>query len=870
MHYGTPRHSGRYPWGSGENPYQRTGNILASVNELKKEGLSEAEIAKALGMSTTQLRAKKKIAREEQRAADAAQALRLKDKGYSNVEIGRIMGKNESSIRSLLDPALSARNDRTKKTSEFLQKKVDEKGFIDVGIGVERELNVSKESFKTAIAMLEEKGYKVHQFQVDQLGTVAGNKTTVTVLAPPETEWIDVVRNQDKIHNIEEYFVNEGETPLGIKPPQSISSKKIDVRYAEDGGDKKDGLIEIRPGAENLSLGENRYAQVRIAVDGTHYMKGMAVYSDDIPKGVDVVFNTNKSDSGNKLDALKEMKADKDNPFGATIKRQQGAINIVNEQGDWAKWDKNLASQMLSKQSPKLAKQQLDLAYADKKREYEEIKSLTNPAVKKRLLDSFASDCDASAVHLKAAALPRQTTNVILPFSDIKDNEIYSPRHKNGESVVLIRYPHGGIFEIPQLKVNNKSKSAKKVIGNAEDAVGINSKVASRLSGADFDGDSVLVIPVNDKVHIRTSAPLKGLENFDPKVYYPAYEGMPKMKSKTKQTEMGKITNLITDMTLKGADEKEVARAVRHSMVVIDAEKHNLNYKQSYIDNNIADLKRKYQGSTTGGVSTLISAASSEIRVPYRKEKRPSSMTPSELKLYKEGRKIFDYPGSTYVDKKGKIKQRQTKITRMENTNDARTLSSGTRMENIYADHANKLKSLANQARKDYLTTGPIKQSPSAKKLYAEEVKSLNSKLNVALKNAPRERQAQIQANLKIKQMKADNPALKNDHEQLKKYKGQALKAARDRVGAKKQRIQITDREWEAIQAGAISNNKLNDIINNTDLDAIKERATPKSAKTMTASKISRAKALSAAGYTQAEIAEKLGVSTSTVSQALS
>ena len=51
---------------------------------------------------------------------------------------------------------------------------------------------------------------------------------------------------------------------------------------------------------------------------------------------------------------------------------------------------------------------------------------------------------------------------------------------------------------------------------------------------------------------------------------------------------MGKISNLITDMTLLGASEDKLARAVRHSMVVIDDEKHHLDYKQSEKDNNIA------------------------------------------------------------------------------------------------------------------------------------------------------------------------------------------------------------------------------------------------------------------------------------------
>lgn len=36
LHYGTPRHSGRYPWGSGDSPYQRSGDFLSRVDELKK------------------------------------------------------------------------------------------------------------------------------------------------------------------------------------------------------------------------------------------------------------------------------------------------------------------------------------------------------------------------------------------------------------------------------------------------------------------------------------------------------------------------------------------------------------------------------------------------------------------------------------------------------------------------------------------------------------------------------------------------------------------------------------------------------------------------------------------------------------------
>lgn len=64
IHYGMPRRSGRYPWGSGENPYQHSGDFLSRVNELKKQGLSEAEIAESIGLTTTQLRVQKSLAKK--------------------------------------------------------------------------------------------------------------------------------------------------------------------------------------------------------------------------------------------------------------------------------------------------------------------------------------------------------------------------------------------------------------------------------------------------------------------------------------------------------------------------------------------------------------------------------------------------------------------------------------------------------------------------------------------------------------------------------------------------------------------------------------------------------------------------------------
>lgn len=865
VHYGTKRHSGRYPWGSGEDPYQHGSDFLSAVTDLRRQGLTEKEIAQGFGMSIRELRAKKSLAKDAVRAARATEALRLKDKGYSITAIGERMDIPESTVRSLLDPAVKDRTSITSSTANMLKDVVGDNQLIDVGVGVERYLGVSRTRLLTAVEMLKEQGYSVNYVKVPQIGT--GESTSIMVLAPPGMDYKTVYSNRDQIKlPIGHYTEDGGRTWTGLEKPRDISSKDVQIRYKEDGGIDKDGVIELRRGVPELSLGEARYAQVRISVDGTHYLKGMAMYSDDMPDGVNVIFNTNKKRGTPKEDVFKPLKDDPENPFGAVVrqrhyidkngKKQLSALNIVNEEGVWSGWSKTIASQMLSKQSPKLAKKQLNLAWDLKKDEFDEIMSLTNPVVKKRLLDSFADDCDASSVHLKAAALPRQAAHVILPFPDMKENEIYAPNYKNGEKVVLIRYPHGGTFEIPQLTVNNKNAKANRLIPQAKDAVGIHPKVAERLSGADFDGDTVLVIP-NNKGEIRTSSPLKGLKDFDPKTSYPAYEGMKRMTAREKGIQMGKVSNLITDMTIKGATQDEICRAVRHSMVVIDAEKHNLNYKQSAIDNGISSLQKKYQDRSTGGASTLISRATSEAHVPARKER----IDPAT------GKKIYIPTGETYVNRKGKTVIRTVKSKKMAETDDAFSLSSGTRMESIYASYANKLKGLANSARKESLRAGSIKYSPSAKKAYSKEVESLDHKLNIALKNAPRERQAQLLANKVVSAKLKDNPDM--DKDDLKKIKGQALQEARYRMGANKQRIDISDKEWEAIQAGAISSNKLSQILNNTDLDRVKQLATPRTNKGVSSAKLARAKSMMASGYSQADVADALGISVSTLSKAL-
>ena len=909
LHYGMPRRSGRYPWGSGKDPYQHSGDFLSRVEELTKKGMSEKDIADSMGLTTSQLRIQKSLAKDERRTIEVDTAKGLREKGYSLNEIAKMMGyKNDSSVRSLLNEQSESRMKEAMNTAKFLKKQVDEKGMIDVGVGVERELGISKEKLKTALYILEMEGYNTFGGGVPQVNN-PGKQTNIKVLCPPDTPFKTIVDKNgnekkvssaiydyDKVHSITEYTSHDsGKTFDTFKYPSSMDSKRLAIRYAEDGGIQKDGLVEIRRGVADLDLGGSHYAQVRIMVDGTHYIKGMAVYSDDLPPGVDVMFNTNKTKDKSKLEVLKPIKEDPDNPFGSLIKaggqsyytdkngeRKLSLINKRAEEGDWGDWADKLPAQFLSKQSKQLAQRQLRLAAADKKAEFDEIMSLTNPTVKKALLKSFSDDCDSAAVHLHAAALPRQKYQVILPVPTLKDNEIYAPNYNDGEKVALIRYPHGGIFEIPILTVNNKHKDSMKMIGpNAKDAVCINSNVAERLSGADFDGDTVQVIPTNSKVKINTKPPLKALEGFDPKMEYPERPGMKYMKTGKKdntQNEMGKISNLITDMTLLGASDDELARAVRHSMVVIDAAKHKLDYKKSEADNNIKALKKKYQGHIdpeTGryseGTGTIVSRAKGQQSVLKRQgspiidpETGKQSWKVADNVTY-EKKMINKRTGKEYT----KTITKTQKSTKMMETDDAYTLVSDSRnpIELVYADYANQMKALANQARKEMVTTPDIPYNPEAKARYQKEAASLQAKVNVALKNAPRERQAQTMANAILQAKIKDNPDMTK--KEKKKAGQQALDKMRMKVGAKKEPVKITEQEWEAIQAGAISPSKLKTIINNADLDTLRQMAMPRSTKQLSQSKINHIATLKASGYTNAQIAQKLGVSTSTVSKYL-
>jgi len=956
-HYGTPRHSGRYPWGSGENPYQGDEMFQKNLSKLRKRGMTNTEIAKSMGISTTQLRAKIDIAGENATKYRDSMIYKLHDKGYNNSAIARQLQIPDTTVGNVLRRENQHKISSVRAVADVLKDAVKDQKYIDVGHGSETYMGCSKDKLRHAVSLLAEEGYEIQQHFQKQMGT--GKPTTLKVLCKKGTPWAEVeqAKREANINFPNYHFENRDyDNPHKLETPVSVDSKRVQVVFGDqklpDGtyGKDRDGLIEIRRGCEDLNLGRNHYAQVRIAVDGTHYLKGVAVYNDNLPKGIDIRYNVSKpstmplkSDDKNVETVFKRMKPDPitNNPFGASInqdddklrfvqvhykgkdgKEHLSALNIVNEQGTWNEWSRNLPSQFLSKQTIPLATKQLKLDARMRHDDFDEIMSISNAAVRKNLLNSFADNCDSAACHLKAAAMPRQATHLIVPFPDMKENEIYAPNYENGERVALIRFPHAGRFEIAELTVNNNFKHGKEVIGTGgdddvkNDAVGIHPSVAEKLSGADFDGDTVLVIP-NNNGDIKTHPSLKELDGFADELRV-RYKRDPNSKvrhmtAQEKGMQMGLVSNLITDMTLMGAPASEIARAVRHSMVVIDAEKHDLDWRQSMRDNNIEQLFLKYQKRKQGGASTLISRSTSPQEILQRKagERRIDPETGKYRVFYidpKTGERLFtptnrmsskqkmlevkDEFGQPIIDPKTgrhkkvpvldengkaiweKVPAKETSqkmYVRKDGSvrTDAMELSSGTKMEKVYGEYANDMKALANRARLEASHIHLDHINTVARKLYSQEIRDLDIALSIAKQNAPLERKAQALASKLFAMKKADNPELEYDTDKKKKAQSQCLDEARYRVGAKKTNIDISDKQWEAIQAGAISGTKLEEILKNTDVDKLKKRALPRTPKGISPAKLATAKMRIKNGYSAKEVANSLGISVDALYRAL-
>lgn len=902
MQYGILRRSGRYPWGSGQDEYTRSLMFYQTVDAMKAQGLSEADIAKGVGLTVQDLRSTKTIAKEQIILEQTNRAVALRDKGVSIQAISEDLGIPAPTVRLRLKNSEDMKESSLRATAEVIRKAVDEHGIVDIGKGVELHLGVADTKLKSAVAVLRDEGYETYNLQTKNVGT--NNSTNQKVIVPPGTTFGMAARMKDRIHTMGEWSEDNGLTFFGIHTPLSISSNRLKVNFDEDGGTAEDGVVYIRPGVKDLSMGKNSYAQVRIAIDGTHYIKGMGVLKDDLPDGVDLVFNTNKSRAVGKLGALKKLSDDPDNPFGSMIKRQiieidpktgkekvTSAINLVNEEGGWDDWRKSISSQFLAKQPHALIKSQLKETRDGVKARLDEINTITNPVVRKKALESFADQIDSDAVDLRAAAMPRQRTQVILPVPQLNKGEIYAPNFKSGEDVVLVRYPHGGRFEIPEVRVNNNNRTAKKLLGNAPDAIGIHPSVAERLSGADFDGDTVIVIP-NPSGRIKGIKSMgsaakvyeDGLKDFDPKRKYGGFvqtgedsKGRPVGNfpiMRNTGLEMGMITNLITDMSIQGADPKHVVRAVRHSMVVIDAEKHKLNYKQSAIDNGIPQLKALYQGSSKSGAKTLLSRATAKERIPerqLRKAPRGGPIDPNTGALVYEPtgrmRNKYDPKTKTYTDEKVPVME---EVKRLALTDDAYTLvrDKADPVERLYADHANEMKGLANTARLRAARTQNPKINPKAREVYKAEVDDLVRQLREAEKQKPLDRRADVIAGEVVKAKRQEDPLLRTDRDRLRKVERQAKEAARARLRLKKPVIEISDRQWDAIQSGAVSASRLRDILGYADEKRVMELSMPRKNTVMTSGVLARAKAMLAAGATNADVAASLGVSVSTLRSA--
>lgn len=937
-HYGVKRKSGRYPWDPSLH-LPKNYKFIEDRDEMKKRGLSDNEIAKQMGLSTTVYRSKVTIAKEELKQYNMQRISKLQSEGMIIDDIAKTIGTTGQTVRNYLDeiknPNKSARAQRvqTEAVAQTLEDAVKRSKYIDVGKGVEIQMGISKEKLKSGLNALVESGeYEVHNLRIAQV-TDKNNSTPVKVLTKKGVERSEIYKNMDKVRPVEEFAIN-GDARMfqQMERPKSIGWDRVHIRYAipegqkghgtNDDGAMMDGAMFLRPGVKDLNLGKASYAQVRIAVGDTHYLKGMALYGTEemfkgIPKGTDIIFNTNKTANKTPQEVLKELKKnpeggapiDGPNPFGATVKRQNtlvdakgnpvykpgvkdrfgnkvpqiGSVNIVNEEGDWGSWSKALSAQFLSKQPTTVVHERLKATMKQVQDEYESIQKVTNPVIKKQLMESFVSDLESKQVHMKAAAPKGFQGHVILPVPDMKENEVYAPNYKNGEKVVLIRYPHGGRFEIPELTVNNNSVARKMISKDSPDAIGIHPKVASKMSGADFDGDTAYVIP-NNKGKFKSRDSLKELKNFDPNMYADKPGTFTPITKRYQQTLMGVVSNLITDMTLQGAPSNEIARAVKHSMVVIDAEKHKLNYKRSAEENGIDALMKRYMthvdkvkygdleryNPKTRRVDKVIDPDKLKKDLTPGKEYTSASTIISRHKqsVITDGYQV-EVPDPKSKSGGTKMVWRNKKETYLVNmVKDANVFlgPNATKTEHHYADYINELKAFKNKVDSEMSGIKMPARDPKAAKIYAEEVLSMKDKVNQVKINRIKERQAQRMAEVSSKAeiaRRSEDEVLKKD--EISRIKQQALNKARSMVGAERTPVTITDDEWDAVQSNAVSGTLLKELVSFMDDSQLKSLATPRDNKQMTDARKSKAKALLANGYTIAQVAEALGVSSSTI-----
>jgi len=813
QHYGKLRRSGRYPWGSGGNKF------ISDIERLEGMGMTEKEIASALGISTTTLRTKKALIKGAISEDLSEEVKRLRKSGMSYSVISKKIGVPERTVATMDKEFFNAKFKVVKRLANFLKSVIDKVGAVDVGKGVSVLLGVSTTKLNQAVAYLEMMGYKRYDLKVKQLGT--GKTTTVKVLAKPEMTFQDLVAMKDKIQvpidpDKTPSFTEE-KSPLASKydPGTMVRVPKKNVRVVNS---QYDGLIEVRSTADYLSLGPGkRFSQVRVLVGPDKYAKGLAIVRgpheppfDKLPKGVDMVVHTSKKAS---YESLKDWETPT-TPFKAATSpvfytdgdgnTRLSAMNIVREAGQWDLWKRASSSQFLSKQPVPLIERQLRLKRQSVKHGLEAIRQIRNPVVRSELLRAYADSIDKMSYTMEAAALPKQRTSVLIPDLDIKPNEVFAPNYNTGERIALVRYPHAGPFEIPVLTVNNNNKKLRESVLPHSDGIVVNPEVARQLSGADFDGDTVVTFPYNSTNPIKALKPYKELLDFEPKDAYPYKEGIHTLPKKRVNMEMGKISNLITDMSIAKAPPEDIINAVKHSMVVIDAYKHKLDYKQSEIDHGIHALVKKYQGSN-GGASTIVSKAKSPVYVDQRNDRY--SIDPET------GEKIYSTTGKTYTRKDGTVVRYKTKTYKMLESDPLDLVKDrNSPIEMAYAKHAKELKSLANQTRLESLTNDYEKPSAATKLRYKNQIDSVTKKIQEIEANAPRERQAQIIANVIYRERVLNSPEM--SPEQKKSERAKVVAIARARVGAKKPTLTLTPEEFEAMEAGVFTKTMLNKIVN--------------------------------------------------------
>ena len=865
---------------------QKKWRTLNKVKEYKEShpGATYTEMAKAFGISTTELR--QRITAENHHKAEfrlwLAQEMSNPDEHITKSQMDEVFQSPAGTAARILSNGRSKKDAKMNEIHDKLVERVKEVKYLDIGEGTEIQLGLTRETLGGIVKTLEAEGYHTHT--ITRKNLTDDTKGIKMVVLTKDGDLESVKKHKYDIRTLDAWYDPEGKL-RDIEPPKQLDWDRVKIKYGDEGGVARDGMMQVRPGAEGLDLGDSRYAQVRIAVGGTSYMKGVAIvdHLQTFPPGTDIIFNTNKPKGTPREKVLKDLKGEvmSDNPFGAVIKSQKGYINFVQKEGDWNEWSAGLAAQMVSKQPDKFVKSQLDKTFDNIKRDFDSFKAIPNTAIQSYFLENYAKSLTTKANKLKTDGVEGERAQLLLSNPDLKPNEIYAPNYKNGETLYLIRYPHGGTFEIPVLTVNNNHQSSRKLLGNAVDAVMVHPSAGQKLSGADYDGDTVYVLPANKNNPITSTtlppALRKKVAEFDPEVYHrdvpENVNGGHLYRKKFTTDQMGIATNLISDMTTLKAPMGDIVDATLYSMVVIDSWKHNYDLKQAKQDFRINELKKKYQGAANAGSATVITRARSKVKVYThydgtleRVKEKTRKVTGANGKTYNE--KYYVLEDGTEVPKK-----RTKEVRLMDITADANTLKSQFKnsTEDRYAAYANSLKALQNEAIKANAALKMPKRDPQAAKRYAQEVESITEKLRKAMSKAPIERQIELLAEQRYRhylrpEMDAD------DRKKL---------AARSRLTARKivtgqtqgpkskrsERLHLTDLEWEAILHNAVSPTTIKSVLKYTDDDEVREKVIPRGYQTIPAAKVSRARAMlsqTSGGkpkYTYAEVAEALGVS---------